>query len=354
MQTGKIYTLKDDRQAVKWAKQYSSYTNNFITCPNIKDILSEMDYLDFSNRGTWYGLPKGISGDIIERVLYNRNTGCMFYIKELDKFYFLPYTLSSDNNPLDVYGRYTHLKPIRLSAGNGEEQELIPNMQKTIIYDELDIEEDNIEQFYDSAIVLRNSSYYNNGQQGQSRLYTVESLLMGMSEVFPLARTNLINNSGVSGIKVNTENESVQVELASKAVYDSALKGKPWIPVIGNLDFQQLTGSMVNVEGYLSYFQSLDNFRLKSLGLTSGGIFEKKSHMLQDEMAMNSGKGSRILDDSIRQRQEFCLKCNLLWGLNMWYEPNENAINFDNNFDGKQSLDYTTNNMEINNNGGKE
>ena len=340
-----IYTRNNNPKMVNIPNKIIDKNNPI----DIKNILSTMDYLDFVNRGTWYNLPLGLDGDMIERILYTKGKGCFFYLKELEKFYFLPYTSVGN---LDVYNRPTKIKPMKYSTGNEEEQVLIPELIKNVKY-EVDLDqEDLMDNFLNSALILMDTTtiYMNTIQP---RIYYIESLLNGMSEVLPMARTNLIANSGLQGIKVATEEEGIQIKIASEELVKNSIKGNPWIPLVGQLDFQQLTGSTVNVEGYLSYFQSLDNFRLKSLGLTSGGIFEKKSHMLQDEMAMNSGKGSRILDDVVKNRQNFCLLANLIWGTNMWYEPSENSINMD--IDGDMNTTRSiTNETNVMNMGGEE
>lgn len=48
----------------------------------------------------------------MERMFYYRYTGMMYYDTTLEKWFFLPYALTSvDNETIDFYGRYINVKP---------------------------------------------------------------------------------------------------------------------------------------------------------------------------------------------------------------------------------------------------
>lgn len=296
-------------------------------------MISEMDRQDFFNKGTWYNLPGDLEGELIERILYYRGQGAFFYMKENDTFYFLPYSLAGN---IDVYGRYNKITPVAFGGNNSDDKAWIPGLEFIPVKDITTLDIEDIE----SSCVLLSDRSKGLSQTITPRSVLNKSLINTMAEVLPMARTNLLSNSGVKGMRVNSEADAANVKMASRSISKAAKSGDPWIPVVGNIDFQDLTsGNTMSTEEYLEYFQSLDNFRMKTHGLESGGIFEKKSHMLQDEADINSGKGSRILDDTTKQRQEFCTLCNILYGLNMWYEPNESTVNNDRNMDGDVSYD---------------
>ena len=85
--------------------------------------------------------------------------------------------------------------------------------------------------------------------------------------------------------------------------------------------------------------QSIDNIRLMGLGLQSGGIFEKKAHLLQSEAQMGQGDVSLILNDGLLRRQHFCNIVNSIWGLGVWCEAAEGATGADKNLDGEVSTE---------------
>ena len=127
-----------------------------------------------------------------------------------------------------------------------------------------------------------------------------------MSEALPMARTSLMTNSGVRGIRVQGEDDCLNVLEASKSIEKAALSGQPYVPIQANTEFQDLTGSnALNSEEYLLYMQALDNYRLSLYGLSTGGLFQKKSHMLEAEQDMNAGHAKLAYDDGLIRRQKF-------------------------------------------------
>lgn len=302
---------------------------------NVRDLLGELDKTDFINRGQWYNLPSGIDGDLIERIMYYRGQGAFFYMEATDKFYFLPYAL--DGN-IDMYGRYKGIRPVVFNGTTADEKpkEWIPGLHKNVIYDLEDIED---QDFFDGAVIL-NDRNLGIAQSLKPRVNINAPVLDAMSECMPMARTSLLAHSGVKGIRVNSETDQAQVQAASRAITKAALTGNPWVPIVSTVEYQDLTDAgAMRTEEYLSYFQSLDNLRLKGLGIECGGVFEKKSQMLQDEMSMNASMGSRVMDDAIKQRQNFCLLINAIWGLSVWYEASDQSMGQDMDGDGSMTED---------------
>lgn len=75
--------------------------------------------------------------------------------------------------------------------------------------------------------------------------------------------------------------------------------------------------------------QSLDNYRLSLYGLDNGGLFQKKSHMLAAEQEMNAGNTGLVAEDGLRNRQDFCVIANSIFGTSMWCEPSETTLGMD-------------------------
>ena len=104
---------------------------------NIRRQLRVLDGQDAQNRYTWYNLPSGLTGQLIERVLYYRGQGAFFYMSANDTYYFLPYAL---NGNIDVYGRFLGITPLPFrgtteSNKNGKEEPFIVGLVKTPVYD---------------------------------------------------------------------------------------------------------------------------------------------------------------------------------------------------------------------------
>ena len=86
-----------------------------------------IDYQQFLTRFKWYNLPEGMDSELIERILYFSGSAMFFYIKELNRFYFLPYGMSGENTEvgIDFYGRFNRLKPYSFNGstdGGGEKK----------------------------------------------------------------------------------------------------------------------------------------------------------------------------------------------------------------------------------------
>lgn len=309
--------------------------------PDIKKQLRIIDEQDAVNSFTWYNLPEGLNARLIERILYYKGQGMLFYLK--DKFYFLPYALSGS---IDVYGRFTGVTPLPFNGtsndgGKDKEKPWIQGLNFTPVYEALlpeDYEESSDEEIADileiSCVLLKDYTEQIS-QTNISRQVLNDPILDVMAECIPFMRTALINSTGVVGMRVGNENEKTDVYAANNAINKAALEGNGRIPVVGSLDFQELTGGQVaKAEEFLLAMQSLDNYRLSTHGLDNGGLFQKHSHMLEAEQEVNTGNVGLVMRDKLQCRQEFCTIANSIWGLDMWCEPSEVVIGMDTTGDG--------------------
>lgn len=309
---------------------------------DIRKQLRIVDEQDAIGRYRWYNLPDGLNQELIERVLYYCGQGMLFFEQYTEKYYFLPYTLQAiDGVGIDVYGRFRAVTPVPFKGTTtfdekGKAKAWINGLIRRPLYDINDIpEEEDIDYLINSCVLL--SDYCKQSAEiNIARQIIQDPLLSAMSEIFPFARTSLIANSGVKATRVNNEDEASNVKAISKSITYAAKTGEPFVPVVGTMEFQDLTsgGSPLKSEEFLLMLQAMDNYRLSLYGLQNGGLFQKKSHMLEGEQEMNTANNSLVYNDGLRQRQEFCDKVNALWGLGIWCEPSESAINIDNNMDG--------------------
>lgn len=312
---------------------------NCIQKADIKKQLRIVDEQDAINRYVWYNLPEGLNSRLMERILYYRGQAMMFFLK--DKFYFLPYAL---DGTIDVYGRFTGVTPLPFNGTSNdgkEESPWIQGLKFNPVYD-VQLPEDfmekspeEIKSFLERSCVLFKDYTEQYSQTNIARQVLQDPILDIMSECFPYLRTALINSTGVQGMRVGTEDESSSVYLANEAIQQAALTGRAKVPIVGAVDFQDLTGGNVaKAEEFLLAMQSLDNYRLSLYGLDNGGLFQKKSHVLQAEQEMNTGNVGLVMQDGLTYRQECCTIANSLWGLDMWCEVSETVIGVDTTGDG--------------------
>lgn len=343
-------------------------TDNQISCVSKADIKKQLRILDEQdavNRFTWYNLPPGLNSRLMERILYYKGQGMFFKLQ--DKFYFLPYAL---NGSIDVYGRFTEVTPLPFNGSTktaeGKELPWIPGLKRKCLYD-IELPEDYIskdgeilvdkilETQAESCVLIKDYTEQIS-QTNISRQILQDPILDVMADMFPFMRTALLNSTGIQAMRVNSQDEYANVEAASRSINRAALEGKKYIPVVGNVDFQELTnGQVIKSEEFLLAMQSLDNYRLSLYGLDNGGLFQKKSHMLEAEQSMNSGNTGLVFKDSLQCRQDACMIINSVWGLDMWCMPSEVVLNMDMTGDGTAGADEAMPGSDTNtDNGGFE
>ena len=303
---------------------------------DIKKFLRLVDEQDAVNRYVWYNLPANITSQELERMLYYKGQLCFFYDKDLEEFYFMPYAL---DGTIDFYGRFNSIHPVPMTSGtddkgNKAQAQYLANKKLKCIYGIKIPEEVTEEDLFNSCVLLHDYTK----QLSQTilpRCTINDSLLDVMSECIPFMRTSLLASTGVKGVRVQDADQAQTVADGNRSLERGALIGEPLTPIIGTIEFQELTnGNVAKAEEYMLAMQSLDNLRLSGYGIDNGGLFEKKAHVLQSEADINGGPVGLVLQDGASIRQNFCNIVNSIWNLGIWCEPAENTIGADINGDG--------------------
>ena len=301
----------------------------------IKALFRIIDEQDAVTRYTWYNLPCNITSQELERMIYYKGQLAFFYCEPLDQFFFMPYAL---DGTIDFYGRYNRIHPVPMANGTTEEEkklygaqmEYLSTLKLDVLYD---IPLEPVDPY--TSCVLLHDYTKQMSQTVISRQVLNDPLLDVMSDTVPLMRTALFNSSGVLAMRVNSQDEQSNVKAANQAIDAAVLNGQRYIPVLGNIDFQELAGGeTAKAEEFLMALQSLDNLRLSTHGLDSGGLFQKKAHVLESENSMNAGHARSALDDGLMIRQHMCDIANAIWGIGMSCEISESALMMDKNMDG--------------------
>ena len=303
---------------------------------DVKKFLRLIDEQDAVNRYVWYNLPANITSQELERMLYYRGQLCFFYCKDLEEFYFMPYAL---DGTIDFYGRYNRIHPVPMTSGtddkgNKAQADYLADLKLNCVYGIKMPEELDLKDLYNSTVLLHDYTK----QLSQSilpRASINDPLLEVMAECVPFMRTSLLLGTGVKGVRVNDADQAQSVADGGKALENAALTGNAFVPIIGNIEMQELTdGQVIKSEEYMLAMQSLDNLRLSGYGIDNGGLFEKKAHVLQSEADINGGPVGLVLQDGLSIRQNFCNIVNSIWGIGIWCEPAENIIGADTDGDG--------------------
>lgn len=306
----------------------------------MKKVLRVIDQQDAVNRYKWYNLPCNLTSEEVETLLYYYGSICFFYFKELDQFFFMPYTLAGT---IDFYGRYNKVSPVPIAATSGNKQDekrykeqsfLLQALKLNVVKAPIDFEDLTLEDFENSAVLLWDYSR----QRSQfviPRQQLNESILEVESDIIPFLRTSMILASGVRGMKVDDADTSEEADRVSLQLYEAALKGKIYSPFTAKIDVQDLAdGTPVKSEEFLLTLQALENFRLGTYGIKNGGLFQKKAHELQSESDLNAGNVQTVYNDGLAMRQHFCNIVNSIWGTSIWCQPSESVLGQDLNMDG--------------------
>lgn len=311
------------------------------TKEDIKKVIRKNDEQIAVNRYTWYNLPLNLSSQELERMIYYKGQLCFFYLKDLDQFFFMPYAL---DGTIDFYGRYNTIHPVPMTCGttdkgNKAQAEYLEKVKLDCVYAPIlpiDLE---LTDLYNSAVLLHDYSK----QLSQTIIPTQQlndPVIDMEAEVMPFLRTSLLMGTGVKGVRVPDKDSANEVYEGSAQLLDSALKAQPYTPIVGSIEFQELTdGQLVKAQDYLLAMQSMDNFRLGLHGVDNGGLFEKKAYVNQAQTGMNTSGGDvgLTLQDGLSIRQHFCNIVNSIWGplgVNIWCDISENLINTDLDGDG--------------------
>ena len=293
---------------------------------DIKKALRIKDEQDAINRYTWKNLPANITSQELERMIYYKGQLCFFYDKNLEEYYFMPYAL---DGTIDFYGRYNTIHPVPMTSGTEDkgskaQAQYLSSLKLKCVYNkELKDKEEDTSAY---AVLLHDYTK----QLSQTiipRVVINDPILDVMSNCIPYMNTALLLATGIEGIRVNDADQADDVRVANRSMENAALTGEPYVPITGNVEFQELNnGGVAKAEEYMLAMQSIDNLRLSLYGLQNGGLFEKKAHELEKEASINNTSVDIVMQDGLLIRQNFCEIANAIFGLNITCEVSESAV----------------------------
>ena len=282
-------------------------------------LLRIMDEQDFVNRFKWENIPANIPSRELERLLYYK--GHIILFKWKNEFYFMPYALDGS---IDFYGRYNRVHPVPMTSGKDDEKKeefknleaLLSEIKLKPIYTLKQLEE--VEESEEECCVIFRDYTPQLSWTNLPRWQLIDSTLQLESETFCYLSLAMLTASGVKGMRVPDVNAKAEANSAARSMKSNAMNGSPWVSIVSPIEFQDLTdGPTAKIQEYFLSLQSIDNFRLTSLGLDNVGVFEKQAHTLESENAVNTEKTSLIMTDGLTIREESVEIANKLFKLNM-------------------------------------
>ena len=300
--------------------------------------LALIDYRQFITRFRWNNLPEGLDSELFERILYFSGSAMFFYIKELKRFYFLPYGMSGEKTEtgIDFYGRFNRIKPYSFNGstdGSGE-QEGGKRISKADIFLSTQIK-DNIKDIPMVSSVEEAQKIYDNGAvicwdktpglayYADARNRECKSYIDYMIKVLIQTKSALINGSGFNLFSCDGEENNEIMEMQLNAINQDRERGK-LSAVVSKLlgEIQNLqSNSPSAIADFWSSFQSVDNMRLKSLGIQNDGVIQKSQYQNIQEQSMDLNDSLQIYFNAFMERVKFSAIVNSIWGLDIYPEP---------------------------------
>lgn len=304
----------------------------------IGQSFKNIDYQQYLTRFKWNNLPYGLDSELFERIMYFSGSAMFFYIEELDRFYFLPYSMSGDGveTGIDFYGRFNLLKPYSFNGstdGSGEKKE-DGKKSKADIYLSTQIREnikdipmvetlEEAERIYKEGAVIcwdrtPGLAYFNNSRNRISQSY-----IKYMVKVLIQTKSALINASGFNLFAADGEEANDLMQMQIDAINEDRENGKLAAVVsklLGNIENIQ-SNAPAAMQDFWASLQSVDNLRLKSMGIQNDGMQQKSQYQNIQEQSMDISDSMQVYWNSFIERVKFAAIVNSIWGLSIYPEP---------------------------------
>lgn len=297
------------------------------TKDDLKRLFRDQDKRLNVNMFEWYNTQLDIKSQDINRLLYYRGQLAFAYLEDLDQFVLLPYVI--DGN-LDMYGRakYIRLLPFASSLEDPRmkpvEDYLASKRFKVVNTIKTELEEKDL---VESAVILYDYTpqlSYNVIPQSVMN----EVLIDLESEIYTYIRTAGLNATGTRAVRVSDADQEEVSKAANMSLVEAAQRAELYVPVVGNIDFQELTSGTSDIPGLLQIAQSIHNLRMSLNGLPAGGVYEKTQYQNNQEVGLNQGQidSALVLQDKLSNRKEFTNIVNSIWYLGINVLPSENVV----------------------------
>lgn len=275
------------------------------------------DEQQFIERYKWKGLPEELDAELIERILYYRGQAALFRFN--DKFFFLPFSLSSDGGTsIDPYGRFNQILPLVFNGSqSGDKQAEMPFV-KGMTYEVVkNVAKEYIKSKDPNKCAVICWDYSPQVSQTNIPRYKLqETLINAMSEQIVLSRSAIIANMPADTLLVTDQGQADSVRAEIAATESAILAGMRIIPITSPLNtnaLQNHSGGSNIVQDTWMNFASMDSIRLTQLGIVDKGPSDKKAQKLEAEQDDETDNTKFIYDNGLKCRQRFANIVNALW-----------------------------------------
>ena len=298
-----------------------------------------IDYQQFLTRFKWNNLPEGMDSELIERILYFSGSAMFFYIKELNRFYFLPYGMSGENTEvgIDFYGRFNRLKPYSFNGstdGGGEKKADGKRITRSDLYLSTQIRdnikdipmvesEEEARKIYENGAVICWDMTPQLAYAVDSRNRISQSYVKYIVQILIQTKSALINSSGFNLFSSDTEASTDIMQLQIDAINADREKGKLSAVVSNALGkIENLQSNAPSAMGdFWNSLVSADNLRLKSMGIRNDGLVQKSQYQNIQEQSIDINDAMQVYWNAFMERVKFSAIVNSIWGLGIYPEP---------------------------------
>ena len=298
-----------------------------------------IDYQQFLTRFKWNNLPEGMDSELIERILYFSGSAMFFYIKELNRFYFLPYGMSGENTEvgIDFYGRFNRLKPYSFNGstdGGGEKKADGKRITRSDLYLSTQIRdnikdipmvesEEEARKIYENGAVICWDMTPQLAYAVDSRNRISQSYVKYIVQILIQTKSALINSSGFNLFSTDTEASTDIMQLQIDAINADREKGKLSAVVSNALGkIENLQSKAPSAMGdFWNSLVSADNLRLKSMGIRNDGLVQKSQYQNIQEQNIDINDAMQVYWNAFMERVKFSAIVNSIWGLGIYPEP---------------------------------
>ena len=295
--------------------------------------LKNIDYQQFVTRFKWNNLPEGLDSELFERILYYSGSAMFFYIKDLDRFYFLPYGMSGEGTQtgIDFYGRFNRIKPYSFNgatSGAGEVKSKADIYLSTQVRDNIkdiplvDNEED-ARKIYENGAVICWDMTPGLAYFVDSRNRISQSYIKYLVKVLIQTKSALINSSGFNLFQAGSETDNDIMQMQIDAINEDRERGKLSAVVsqaLGDIENLQ-SNAPAAMADFWSSLVSVDNLRLKSMGISNDGVIQKSQYQNIQEQSIDINDAMQVYWNCFMERVKFSAIVNSIWGLDIYPEP---------------------------------
>lgn len=278
-----------------------------------RQIWQYYDFVQCCSRYKWKNLPNGLTGQLLERMLYYR--GSVVGFKFAGRVYILPYVV--DTHGLNPYGMPTSVKPLTFNGKSiaGENDFFGENFNLPI--DQVGNERNDFD-----AVLLFDNIPTSNMELVPSRHYLNSIIIEEIVETFARININIVvsNKKILIECKDAKQSEVIQKELAIAFGSDC-----PFAVITSPIGTQSVQSSSdFNADELFNAIKNYDGIRCFMSGISSKGFGnQKKERLVSGELAGAEDEKSLVLDMGYELRQHFCELCNKKFGTNMSVEKRE-------------------------------